>query len=133
MENLCDVCPTSSDEFLVWAERQEEKHEFVDGVVVMQAGASRDHARVAKRIFVSLLRQVDDGEFDVNKGDFGVRIRDGHGRGSILLPDVVIDLQSGQGKDRATTTPIVVVEVLSPSTDLERHTEKLLRYARLPS
>ena len=99
----------------------------------MQAGASRDHERVAKRIFVSLLRQVDESEFDVNKGDFGVRIRDGQGRGSILLPDVMIDLQSGQGKERATTTPIVVVEVLSPSTDLDHHIDKQRKYARLPS
>ncbi len=133
MEGLHDVRPASPDEFLVWAEAQEEKHEFVDGVVVMQAGASRDHERVAKRIFVSLLRQVDEEKFDVNKGDFGVRIGDGHGRGSILLPDVMIDLQSEHGKERATTTPIVVVEVLSPSTDLAHHVEKLRRYARLPS
>ena len=133
MEGLHGVRPASLDEFLVWAEGQEEKHEFVDGLVVMQAGASRDHERVAKRIFVSLLRQVDEAEFDVNKGDFGVRIRDGNGRGSILLPDVMIDLQSGQGKERATTTPIVVVEVLSPSTDLDHHVNKLRKYARLPS
>ncbi len=133
MEGLHDVRPASPDEFLVWAEEQEEKHEFVDGVVVMQAGASRDHERVAKRVFVSLLRQVDEAEFDVNKGDFGVRIGDGNGRGSILLPDVMIDLQSGQGKERATTTPIVVVEVLSLSTDLDHHVDKLRKYARLPS
>ena len=63
MEGLHDVRPASPDEFLVWAEGQEEKHEFVEGVIVMQAGASRDHERVAKRIFVSLLRQVDEAEF----------------------------------------------------------------------
>ena len=45
----------------------------------------------------------------------------------------MIDLQSGQGKERATTTPIVVVEVLSPSTDLDHHIDKLRKYARLPS
>ena len=133
MEGLHDVRPVSPDGFLAWAEGQEEKHEFIDGVIVMQAGASRDHERVAKRIFVSLLRQVDEEKFDVNKRDFGVRIRDGHGRGSILLPDVMIDLQSEHGKERATTTPIVVVEVLSPSTDLDHHVDKLRNYARLPS
>ena len=133
MEGLHDVRPASPDEFLVWAEGQEEKHEFVEGVIVMRAGVSRDHERVAKRIFGSLLRQVDEAVFDVNKGDFGVRIRDGQGLGSILLPDVMIDLQSGQGKERATTTPIVVVEVLSPSSDLDHHVDKLRKYARLPS
>ena len=45
----------------------------------------------------------------------------------------MIDLQSGYGKERATTTPIVVVEVLSPNTDLDHHVDKLRKFARLPS
>ena len=133
MEGLRETLLSSPEEFLVWAEGQEEKHEFVEGVVVMQAGASRNHERVAKRIFASLFRQVADGQFDVNKGDFGVRIKDGHGRGSVLLPDVLVDLQSEHGDERATTTPIVVIEVLSPSTDLKYHVRKLRTYAQLPS
>lgn len=125
--------PASIDEFIAWAETQESKHEYVDGVAMMQAGASRDHEQVAKRVFVSLFRQVDADEFDVNKGDFGVRLRDGRGEGSVLLPDVLVDVQGGHGKEHATTTPVVVVEVLSPSTDLAHHVEKLRRYAELPS
>ena len=133
MQDLRDALPRTPDEFLIWAEPQEEKHEYIEGSIVMQAGATRDHERVAKRIFASLFRQVDDSRFDVNKGDFGVRIKDGRGRGSILLPDVLVDLQSELGEERATTTPIVVIEVLSPSTDLRYHVEKLTKYARLPS
>ena len=133
MQGRLDPSLDSPDDFLTWAERQEEKHEFIEGTVVMQAGASRDHQRIAKRIFASLYRQVDDSAFDVNKGDFGVRIGDGRSRGSILLPDVLVDLQSSKGKERATTTPIVVIEVLSPSTDLAHHVAKLAKYARLPS
>ena len=70
IESQREPLPDSPDAFLSWAEGQEEKHEYVEGVVVMQAGASRDHEQVAERIFASLLRQVDDGEFDVNKGGF---------------------------------------------------------------
>ena len=125
--------PASVDEFLAWAEIQESKHEYVDGTVMMQAGASRDHEQVAKRVFVSLFRQVDGGEFDVNKGDFGVRLEEGRGEGSVLLPDVLVDLRDGHGKEHATTTPILVIEVLSPSTDLAHHLEKLRRYSQLPS
>ena len=133
MEGLRDPLPDSPDDFLAWAESQEEKHELIEGIVVMQAGASRDHERVAKRIFSSLFQQLDDGAFDVNKGDFGVRIREGQARGSVLLPDVLVDRQSDHGKERATTTPVVVIEVLSPSTDLAHHVQKLGRYAQLPS
>jgi Uma2 family endonuclease len=110
----------SEDQFLAWAETQDGRFELVDGIVIKQAGATRNHKRVAKRIFVSLHAQVDESAFDVNKGDFGVRIRSGSGKGSILYPDVVIDLQSGTGRERATTTPVVVVEVLSAAETLRR-------------
>jgi Uma2 family endonuclease len=125
--------PTSVDAFLAWAETQEFKHEYVDGLVVMQTGASRDHEQVAKRVFVSLFRQVDGSEFDVNKGDFGVRLAEGRGEGSVLLPDVLVDLRDARGEEHATTTPIVVIEVLSPSTDLAHHVDELRRYSELPS
>jgi Uma2 family endonuclease len=118
----------SEDRFLDWAETQEGRFELVEGTVVMQAGATRDHERVAKRIFLSLYAQADEAVFDVNKGDFGVRITRGSGKGSILYPDVVVDRQSATGAERATTTPVAVVEVLSRSTDYADHVAKLKKY-----
>jgi Uma2 family endonuclease len=118
----------SEDQFLAWAETHEGRYELVEGVVMMQAGATRDHERVAKRVFALLYAQVDESTFDVNKGDFGVRIRPGSGNGSILYPDVLVDLQSEKGSERATTTPVVVIEVLSESTDYDHHVAKLDRY-----
>ncbi len=99
----------------------------------MQAGASRDHERIAKAVFAALYAQVDPGVFDVNKGDFGVRVGEGAGRGSVLYPDVVVDRQSGDGDERVTTTAMVIAEVLSPSTDLAHHVRKLDLYQRLES
>ena len=118
----------SEEQFLDWAESQEGRFELIEGDVVMHAGATRDHERLAKRIFAALFSQCDDATYDVNKGDFGVRIRPGKGKGSIFYPDVVVDFQSGDGKERATTTPIVVVEVLSASTGYDVHVEKFETY-----
>lgn len=120
--------PMSESDFLAWVEPLDERYELVEGIPMMQAGATRDHERVAKRVFIALLSQVDAATFDVNKGDFGVRIKPGEGKGTILYPDVVVDLQSDDGSERATTTPRVVVEVLSLGTDYDYHVEKLERY-----
>lgn len=120
----------SEDQFLAWAETQEERYELLEGKVMMQAGATRDHARVAKRIFALLYAQVDESLYDVNKGDFGVRIRPGSGKGTILYPDVVVDRQSSSGDEQATTEPIVVIEVLSRSTDYDDYVQKLGSYKR---
>ncbi len=123
----------SEDQFLAWAEHRDGRFELIEGVVVMHAGATRDHERVAKRVFVALHARADEAAFDVNKGDFGVRIRPGRGQGTILYPDVVVDQQSGQGSERATLTPVVVVEVLSASTDYDDHVAKFAKYRVRPT
>lgn len=118
----------SEDQFLAWVETQDGRYELVEGAVMMQAGATRDHERVAKRVFASLYAQIDEASFDVNKGDFGVRIRPGSGKGSILYPDVLVDLQSARGDEQATVTPVVVIEVLSRNADYDDHVEKFEKY-----
>lgn len=130
-----DVDPPQGDvteaRFLAGAEGRDERCELHDGVVVMQAGASRDHERVAKALFAVLYAQVDGDVFDVNEGDFAVRVAEGSGRGSVLYPDVLVDRQSADGDARVTTTALVVAEVLSPSTDLVHHLRKFERYKRV--
>ena len=78
--------PLSEAEFLAWVEPRDGHFELVEGAVVLQAGASRDHERMAKAIFASLYAQVNALAYDVNKGDFGVRIGDGKGRGKFSIP-----------------------------------------------
>ena len=60
-----------------------------------------------------------------------MRVGEGTHRGSVLYPDVGVDRQSGAGDARVTTTALVVVEVLSPSTDLAHHLRKFERYKRV--
>ncbi|MEH3145417.1 MAG: Uma2 family endonuclease [Methylobacterium frigidaeris] len=40
----------------------------------------------------------------------------------------MVDQQSGHGSERATSTPIVVIEVLSASTDYDDHVARFARY-----
>ena len=82
MDREADPRPMTEEQFLDWAEGREGRYELVEGIVVMHAGATRDHERVAKRIFALLYAAVDEARFDVNKGDFGVRIRPGRGKAS---------------------------------------------------
>ena len=135
-ETVAPITPPAfptDDAFLDWAERQDGRHEFVEGAVTTQAGASRDHERIAKRLFAFLYAQVEEASFDVNKGGFGVRVRPTGGRGSVLSPDVVIDLQDRRGGERATSTALVVGEVLSPSTGFAHPVAKLERYKAVSS
>ena len=93
--------PMSEAQFFAWAEGREERCELVEGVLMMQAGATRDHKRVAKRIVALLYARIDEARFDVNKGGFHVRIRPGQGKGSLLYPTWSSIRRAG----RATSAP----------------------------
>jgi Uma2 family endonuclease len=105
------------DVFLNWHERQEARYELVGGRPMMQAGATRAHERIVKNVFRELERQLDPDRYDVNKSDFAVRIDAEDGLAGIRYPDIVVDEQTAQGKDLIAVNPVVVVEVLSRSTE----------------
>lgn len=74
MDGRRERAPVSEAEFLAWAESRDERFELCEGEIVMQAGASRDHERVAKALLATLYAQIHTDRYDVNKGDLGVRV-----------------------------------------------------------
>lgn len=40
------LAPMTAEEFFAWGERQEERHELVDGYPAPMSGASRRHDRI---------------------------------------------------------------------------------------
>jgi Uma2 family endonuclease len=97
--------------FLKWAEGREGHFELKRNVVVMMTGASRNHSRVTKGIMSALDRRLDASHYEVMPTDLAVEIGDG-----IRYPDVVVDPAGGTGNDLSTSIPILVAEVLSPSS-----------------
>lgn len=114
--------------FFAWREGQDRKYEWVKGRAVLQQMTTRDHANLAMRFAFEFLTQLDSHEWTVLGMDFGVDLGD-----EVRYPDVMVERFSSDGKAQATGDPVVLVEVLSPSsvtTDLE--TKKAL-YTSLPS
>jgi Uma2 family endonuclease len=108
----------SIEPFLSWHERQQRRYELYEGRPMMQAGANRGHERIAKNIVRELEKQIDPTRFDVNRADFAVQIgREADGLPIVRYPDVVVDEQTGNDLDRIATNPILVIEVLSRSTE----------------
>ena len=74
---------------------------------------------------VSLDRRLDPDRFDVGISDFAVRTPFG-----IRSPDIVVE-HARSDRVPSTTTPILIVEVLSPSTANMDFTEKLQEYTAI--
>ncbi|HEX6002268.1 MAG TPA: Uma2 family endonuclease [Hyphomicrobiaceae bacterium] len=84
--------------------------------------ASGPHGRVAKNIVLELGRWLDQDRFDINFANFAVRTPSG-----VRSPDVVVDAMSPR-RDLSTSTPVVIAEVLTPSTAGKDFAEKLEGY-----
>jgi Uma2 family endonuclease len=129
--NLQSKYPTTADEFLRWNEGREGKREFVRGKVVeMMINVTRNHAEIAANLLHVLRRQLDRKSYSVGSADFGVRTADG-----IRYPDVFVDRKSerSRGLDLAATDPLLVAEVLSPSSFGRDFVEKMSDYRSIDS
>lgn len=129
--NIQSKLPTTPDEFLRWNEGREGKREFVNGrVVEMMINVTRNHADIATNLIILLRGQLDRGEFSVGSADFAVRTPDG-----IRFPDVYVDRKSpeSRGTDLSAIAPVILVEVLSPSSLARDLHDKRIDYQGIDS
>jgi Uma2 family endonuclease len=126
------------EEFMEWAETQEEPYELVDGVPVplwprdptqpkMMAPPSRRHQRIVRNIELALEGRVEPPCW-VAAG-IGVRLEGERSR----VPDVLAACIAHDEAANLVDEPALVVEVLSPRNENTDRTIKLDEYKALPS
>ncbi len=100
-------------EFFDWAQAQEGRYEF-DGVgPVAMTGGSGNHARIIGNIAFELRRRLGDaGACEVLASDAGMRtVGD-----AVRTPDALVTCSGFDGRDRLVPDPVIVFEVVSPSS-----------------
>jgi Uma2 family endonuclease len=90
--------------------------------------ASRAHWEVTASILAELLSKLARKRFRAGPTEFGVRTDVG-----VRYPDIVVDCPSSRPKSLACEAPILIVEVLSPSTEQLDFTDKLQEYSGIAS
>ena len=119
----------TADDFLRWNEGREGKREFVRGrIAEMMVHVSRNHAKLSLKLASLLLNALDETLYDIGSADFAIRTADG-----IRFPDVFVDRAIGNGKDLAAREPILLAEILSPSSLARDFGEKVTDYTGLES
>jgi Uma2 family endonuclease len=114
--------------FLQWVQKQERRCELKDGEVIMHPGGTKRHAWIIGR-FVSLLSaRLDPEVWAVGPSEIAIEIGP-----DIRYPDIVVERIQDDGGALSTETPIVLIEVLSPSSVGTDMTVKLAEYTSLPS
>jgi Uma2 family endonuclease len=117
-------------EFLAWENEQTEKHEFHRGEVFAMVGALRSHGRVVSNLNRRLSEALDGTPCQVFVEGMKLQIAED----TILYPDVFVTCdKTDLSTDMIFRAPILVVEVLSPSTQSYDRSQKFALYRRLPS
>ena len=119
--------PLTVDEYLEMEEASPTKHEYVAGQIFSLAGASERHNRIAMNVAAQLWAAAGDGPCRVYGSDMRLRIGDD----VVYYPDVQVVCDPADTEQRYTSSPCVVVEVLSPSTSSIDLREKLMAYRRI--
>ena len=124
----------TSDEFIAWAATQPEagRHELVAGEVVAMAPERWGHALAKARVW----RALDDAIRSA--GLTCVACPDGMAveidAGTVYEPDALVRCGEPLDADAVKIVgPVIVVEVLSPSSEARDTGAKLADYARIPS
>jgi Uma2 family endonuclease len=123
----------SRQEFRKWAEAQNgERYELVAGEPVAMAPERVVHARIKARIWRALDREIRQHALPCEALPDGITVEIGEDYD--YEPDAIVNCGDRLAPEAlAAPTPVVIVEVLSPSTRARDAGAKLADYFSLPS
>ncbi len=120
----------SIEDYLHFEEQGETRHEYVDGQIYAMAGTTRRHNQIVANLVARLRNEVRGTPCRAYFADVKVRIQFGN---SFYYPDVLVGCEPGDDHELYLTQPCLIVEVLSPSTEIIDRREKQFAYRTLPS
>jgi Uma2 family endonuclease len=131
------VLPMSREEYRAWAEQQPRgRFERINGIVVQRDGASATaperviHARIKFRAAQALDRAIRLAGVPCEALPDGLTVEVGD---SDYEPDAIVQCGPLDPNGVVADNPVVIVEVLSPSSRTSDRTVKLAGYFKLPS
>jgi Uma2 family endonuclease len=119
------------DEFLVWAEGREGKWELLDGAPIAMAPERVRHAGTKTEAAFALREAIRKAGAPCRAFAEGITVRVRNERA--FIPDALVVCPPPPPDVVEIDNPLIVVEVLSPSTAAMDHGVKLEGYFSLPS
>jgi Uma2 family endonuclease len=120
------------EEYLAIERKAEVRSEYYAGEMFAMSGASREHNLIVANLTRRLMEQMDGQPCELYPVDMRVRIP---ATGLYTYPDVVVCGEPQFEDDHVDTllNPIVLIEVLSPSTEAYDRGKKFEHYQQIPS
>lgn len=113
-----------------------EKLEFHNGKITTMAGGTLIHNIIAGKVITALNTFIDEKTLPFLVAGSDMKIHVESPNVHVVFPDAVVICQQPiyyQGRKDIITNPLLIVEVLSPSTEAHDRTDKFGLYRTLPS
>lgn len=119
----------SVEEYLADEKVRPIKHEFVEGEVYAMAGASDNHNLIAGEIYALLVNHLRGSQCLPFFSDIKVRVT----KSVYYYPDILVSCEEDLEDPYFRNHPILIIEVMSPSSERVDRSEKLLYYLQISS
>ena len=133
MHNLAQIPSISPEEYLAIERASPIRHEYINGVMYAMAGGSLPHSHITVSLSRLLSTHLLGRSFECYNNDLRVLNR---ATGSYLYPDLLVicgePILTDLHKD-TIVNPLIIVEVLSPSTEAFDKGDKFAHYKLLDS
>ncbi len=124
---------TTYAEYLLAEEKSEVKHEWLNGEIYDMAGGTPEHAALASSVSRVLGNALEPRPCRVFSSDLRIRIK---ATGLATYPDISVvcdKLEIDTEDPNAALNPVLLVEVLSDSSEAYDRGQKFAHYRRIPS
>jgi Uma2 family endonuclease len=132
MSALTQTKKYTPEEYLALEEKAECRSEYNDGIITAMAGGTVNHARITNNIDRRFDERINDSCESITS-EIKVRVESYR---KFYYPDVLVicgEPELYQKRSDTITNPILIVEVLSGSTEAVDRGEKMLAYRTLES
>ena len=124
----------SENDYLAYEAQSPVRHEYIAGEIFAMTGASIRHNVIAGNLFAELRTHLKGTPCRALIEGVKLRLRKEQ---SYFYPDVMVTcedrLQELDSQQQIVEAPLVVIEILSPTTEATDRREKLRAYRTLPS
>jgi Uma2 family endonuclease len=122
----------SVEDYLAGEEVAEVRHEYVNGAVYAMVGVTKTHNRLTKR----LARLIDDQLEDRPCESFVTEVKThilALNDERFYYPDLLVECEPYTDDERFCDHPVLVIEILSQSTERYDRSDKFYGYRKVPS
>lgn len=131
MGHPAKIAEFSAQDYLVWENARPDKNEFLRGKVFAMVGATRKHVTVAGNVFRLLSNALQSSACRAYISDMKLRIE---AADAFFYPDVLVTCDAKDHEaDAFMVSAVLIVEVLSPSTEAYDRGEKFAAYRKVPT